>query len=351
MPDEKTHGDSVRWYLSGATFDGEEQLDPNLSLGNYRSSTEVREIGFEPFSMLSGLTIERVSGGVGPGGAVLRGLPPNRLRFKAPGGDYGNTVEIGVGETKVVEDRYRETAFLRVRRWGTTDLDGSTLLRCARRYGNAIGMSDISDAERAAGVEKVRAIVAKVESSSSVEVEIWIRPLADPVVSDQDYLPATGTGTIETSEDLSLFRPFGFARVETSVGALREIVFYSGDLSNGKLNVVDSAHRGLLGTTPSAGAFDDVIYPVPGLRISGEPPVGGKFEEVPNENTLPTGPFISWRSGISPTPGESVQFGGMAPGEIKALWIRLTLPPIAGSTYMSDVEALNSLEYSLLSNG
>jgi len=346
LPDEKTHGDSVRWYLSGATSDGEEQRDPNLSLGNYRSSVEVVELAYEPFSLLPGITIERLSGGIGPGDSSLEGVPPNLLRFKRPGGEFGVSVPIATGETKIVEDRDSEGAFLRVHRWGTNDLNGTTLIRAARRYNNVAGSSNVLDADRSAGVEKVRAIFAKCESVDPISLSVWINPLAPPVVSDQDYLPVGGVGTIETSSSLSLFPRFGYARVVKSDGNLREIVFYSSDRSSGKLNVVDANHRGLLGTSPSAGAFDDEVYPVPGLRIAGEastPVIGGSISIATDEHDVPP---LSWGT---PSMDNPITLAALTTDQQVGLWFRLSVPPIAGSTYYADESVLNSIRYSLIS--
>ena len=41
MADEQTRADSLRFYHTGASADGNAQSDADASLGNYRSSTEV----------------------------------------------------------------------------------------------------------------------------------------------------------------------------------------------------------------------------------------------------------------------------------------------------------------------
>jgi len=48
MPAEKTRCDSLALYFTGASSDGGAQTDPDVSLGNYRSSTRLDSTGRIP---------------------------------------------------------------------------------------------------------------------------------------------------------------------------------------------------------------------------------------------------------------------------------------------------------------
>ena len=149
-------------------------------------------------------------------------------------------------------------------------------------------------------------------------------------------MPSTGAGTLATTGSFASWPSPGYARIVDNAGALREIVYYTERTSTSL--TVPAGGRGLLGTSSSAGAADDTVYAVPGIRIAGEAPTGNQFSIASNENDVPTG--LAWTTGISRTDG--VMIGDMAAGELYGLWLRLQVP--AGARGNPEME--NGIDWS-----
>ncbi|CAN0574226.1 unnamed protein product, partial [Laminaria digitata] len=62
MPDQKTHADSIRLYLTGAASQGAAQADPNLSVGGFRSSSDITHLAYSVSSPIANLTIDFLAG-------------------------------------------------------------------------------------------------------------------------------------------------------------------------------------------------------------------------------------------------------------------------------------------------
>jgi len=179
MPDEKTNGDSIRAYLTGAVTDGGAQDDHDLSLGHFRSSTEARPLAIEIINPLASVTIEHVSGANGTGNGSLSSDGANALRWTPPGGTQGALVTILNGETKILEGG-TASKFIRVTRTTANDLDGSATVALSTFYNNAVGQDNLSSAEALAGHVSYRALMFKNESSGTVtNIQAWV----DPAVS------------------------------------------------------------------------------------------------------------------------------------------------------------------------
>lgn len=344
MPDEKTGADALRVYLTGATSDGGTQVNPDAALGNFRSSTEVPGMAWDLWQMFEGLTIQQVSGACGAGTAYLASVGDNELKFTAPGeGGAGIAVTIAQGETKVLESGSSGSKYCRVNRWGSAPFKGVVPVQLSTWFNNAVGMSNILDAERSAGEDKVRCLCLKADCPEGVDtIKTWVKPLGASFVSDVQQLPASGTGFIETSGTTEAIGKHGFLRVEDSGGTLKEIAFYTARHSSQKVEVTNAAHRGLLGTTAQAGSATDVVWPVPGIRVAYQAPTvqpDGSAYVASDENDIPPG--LTWYSAITSTTGPVV--ASLATGQIQFLWLRLTFPACAGSSNVAFANALNSI--------
>lgn len=346
MPDEKTGADALRWYLTGATSDGGTQDDADASIGNHRSSHEIQQIAWDLWQMFEGLAVQQISGACGPGTAYIHAADEDSLKFTAPGeADSGLVQQILQGQVKTLESGSARSKYCRIYRWGNQPFKGIVPVQLSHWFNNAIGMENISDTERAAGEDKIRCICFKAEGTGGLEnVNSWIKPLGSSFVSDVQQLPATGTGYVETSGTTEAIGKHGFLRIEDSGGSLKEIAFYSARHSSTKVQVTDASHRGLLGTSATAGAATDIVRPVPGLRIAYQAPSSqpsGYAYNASDENDIPSG--LTWYTGIDR--GDGPGLASLSYGNIYYLWLRLTFPACAGSSLVAFYQALNSISY------
>ncbi len=103
-----------------------------------------------------------------------------------------------------------------------------------------------------------------------------------------------------------------------------------------------AAGRERLGTSAAAGASDDTVDAVPGVRIGKEAPTAqpdGHFSTPADEDTVPAG-VGAWSTGLSAATG--LDIGNLAAGEIYAVWLHREAP--AGLVAAPLVE--QSLEWS-----
>jgi hypothetical protein len=328
MPEEYTNADAVGLFLTGAENDGGEQTDPAASLGNYRSSTRIEQIGFQILSCTPGVTIERVSGANGAGLGSIQICGENELQYTAPAGQPGDSVTILNGQTKLLESAGERTKFVVVKRHTSAAMTGSFTLQFMPVYNDVIGSGNVEDAERQAGEVKLRCIALKVchASQGVLGLKIWVNTLGQQQVSDLGQLPASGTGILESAGSFAGWPVSGFCRITTAGGTLREIVYYSS--KTGTELIVPEAGRGLLGTTASAGAADDKLDAVSGIKIAKELPTGGAFNLADDENDTEAVEGLFWSTGITEATG--IDCGNLAAGEMVGLWLWLAV--VAGAS-------------------
>lgn len=341
MPDEKTHADSLRLHLSGAASDGGAQADPDASLGNYRSSTEVTHLGHSITNPIANVTIDYVSGKNALGPGTLHAPTADTLTWKAHGGSTGTAVTIANGETKIVEDGTDTNAYLRVSRTSADGLTGTATVTIVDQLNNQIGFDNITSAEAVASDDEYRVLFFKVDASSSVKLlKVWIGQDGTATTSSVGQLGASGAGTIQGAADcFSDWPDTGGCRIETSGDVIREIVYYN--LKTSDTLTVPAAGRELLGTTAAAGANDDNLYNVPLIRIAKEAPSAqpsGYIQTIADEDTAPAA--VSWVSGVTAATG--VDIGTLATGYIQGLWIHRETP--AGQ--VAEAGILHKLEWS-----
>ena len=325
MPDETRRADALRVYLTGAVSDGGAQADPDLSLGNYRSSSLALALGVEVRRPIPGVQVDFVAGANGAGIGSLAAVDADRLAWTPPDGDQGEPVAIADGETKVLEADGDPDAYVRVTRSGAADLSGTADLVLAPRLNGVLGFDNVSSGEASAGDDEYRCLCLKNEAARRLEdLAVWIETLADQQVSDAGQLGAAGAGTLETTGSFAGWPDSGWCHIRTAAGATREIVYYSARTET--VLTVPAAGRERLGTTAAAGAADDTLDAVPGIRLGQEAPSAqpdGHFSVPADEDTPPAG-VASWSAGLSAATGLVV--GALAPGEIVALWVHREIP-------------------------
>jgi hypothetical protein len=319
------YGDCLRWYLTGAASDGGAQSDPDLSLGNYRSSTEVERVGVLEANAIYNIKVVLASRENGTDGAIANIFAngDDTLQYFASGSDADNSsVDIINGETRVIFDDDAPNKWARVNRDTTDTLAGGATLEFTDIWNNVIGMLDAAEAESAAGGSRYRAIAVKNDELTDVTgISVYIATLAGPSVSSVAQLSGAGAGSITGATNAFCGWPQrGWARIETSGGTLREIVYYS---SRTDITLtVPALGRSRLGTSAGAGAATDNIYSVPGIRIGIEAPIANAIQTIASESTAPTG--ITWSTARTAVTGPSI--GTLAAGDWYGVWIHRELP-------------------------
>lgn len=335
MPNEKTRADSVRAYLTGAASNGGAQTDPALSLGNYRSSTLLTFLENVITSAIANVTVNHVSGANGEGVGTITAVSVNSLTWTPPGGTAGAAVTIANGETKILEGAGAPGKFVRVIRTSATDLAGAATCTLTYKANDLVGFDDVSAAEAAAGDVEYRALMLMNEAAATVKnVTVYLSLLGTSQASGAAQLGASGAGTITVSVgNFNDWPDSGYCRIESSVGTLREIVYYESRTSTSL--TVPANGRGLLGTAAAAGSASDIIKAVPGIRIASEAPVSNAIQTIADENTSPTG--RTWVTPVSKATG--LVIGNMAAAAMYGLWVEREVP--VGAT--SEASVLQSI--------
>jgi len=348
MADEKTRADSLWPYYSGAGSDGGAQADPDACLGNYRSSTVCSLLGNTRTSPISNITIDFIGGANETGDGTLTAIDSDNLAWTPPGGSQGASVTIANGETKVLEGGTDTDKHVRVTRTSAAALSGTATVTLADSFNNTVGMDNVSSAEAAAGDDEQRGLFLKNESTVAVTLfKAWVKTIGTQRVSAGSQLGASGAGTLAVTS--GTFADWdggadtgGFCRIEEADGTLREIVYYSSRTSTEL--TVPAAGRELLGTSAAAGAADDKVYCVPGIRLSVETPshaTTGTIENCATESVIPTAGGIAWSSAISAATA-GCTLATLAAGNHHGLRIRRAVP--AGM--VGSAERLNLFDYS-----
>jgi hypothetical protein len=342
MPDEKTGCDSIRFYNTGAAADGNAQTDPDASLGNFRSGTEVTMIACSVQNPISNITIDYVGGANGEGSGTLTATADDDLRYTPPGGSQGPTVTIANGETKILEGGGGATEkYIRVSRTSATALSGTATLVLTYSQNNVVALDDVSSSEATAGDDEYRCVAIKNDSSGTVkDVKVKLKSFGTQQTSDSGQLGASGAGTITTSGSFSDWPETGYCAIYTSGGSEREIVYYSSRTTTAL--TVPAAGRGLLGTSAAAGAATDTVDAIPGVGIGKDDPTSqpsGSFVDNTgaDEDTAPAG--ITFTSPI--LDADAVDIGDLLAGYIYGVWIHRETP--AGAVGQSGM--LHDLEF------
>ena len=271
---------------------------------------------------IENITIDHAAAENGLGVGGLKVISASQLAWTPPGGTQGTAVTIANGETKVLEGGSAPDKYLRVSRTAAAALVGSEGVELFDVFNNVIGLDNVSDAEATAGDTEYRALFLKNENAAPTTAAfLWVSALTTAETSSVAQLPGAGAGTIEfAAGSLQAWRPRGFARIRTSGGSLREIVYYSSRTD--AVLTVAAADRALLGTSAGAGAATDTVLGVPGNRIAKDTPVANAITDKTGagEGSQPAG--LTWETGTA----NAISLGVIAAGGLMGLWIERAVP-------------------------
>lgn len=318
MPEQYASADALGIFLTGAASDGGSQADPDLSFGNYRSSSYENKIGFFLNSSIPGIIVERVSGANGHGLGLLETISGTECRWTAPDDTAGEAVEIADGETKMLQSGGDTSKFIIISRNRAEELTGAATIILLPVFNNAVGSSNVPSGE---ALTKLRCLALKNTNAAEIitNLKVWIGTLGTQQISDAGQLGVSGAGTVETTGTFADWPASGFCRITISGGSLREIVYYSSRTDT--VLTVPAAGRELLGTSAGAGAASDKLDAVPGIKIAKETPTDNHFTVCEDENDTDAVSGLSWSTGITAETGLDV--GNLAAGEMIGIWIWL----------------------------
>jgi hypothetical protein len=327
MPAQFSHADAIREYLSGALVDGGGQYSPQASIGGYRSVAEAVSLGIVIVNPIAGAVILYAGGANGAGTGTLTALDAAHLTWQPPGATSpGLPVSfLGTGDTNIVEANGFPGQYLRIKATAPFT-PGASQIVLSILADDVFALGDVTATNANIGVNEYRATIVRNESASAVSAwQRWIAPLAASAPSDLGQLPAgTLPGTLISSGSFALWPTTGWVQIQTSGGAIREVVYYAA--RTGNTLIVPGNGRALLGTTAGAGSSSDVLYSVPGVAIAidsaGVEAFGNPIQLIPTANTAPSG--VTWNMGLTAATG--LQIGNLAPNQQIGLWIWRQIP-------------------------
>jgi hypothetical protein len=170
MPAARTRADALTAYLAGATSAGGAQANPDLSFGQYRSSTRAASLGV----------------------LLAAPLPTVRVDFAAPGNGAGVTAQ-----QQLVEGA-DPSAYLLVTRLTADAMAGTAAVTLTRSFNDVFGQSD--DPNVAAPLPTTyRLVVLRAGGAVIRNLKVWLGT-CDHVVSIGLESPATQPdGTFQTT--------------------------------------------------------------------------------------------------------------------------------------------------------
>lgn len=318
------HVDTLNFYLTGAASDGGAQTDPAASLGGFRSSTAAVSRGYQvqPGS-IPNVRILSLTGYTPTGLAYLTADGPDSLVFSANGDSPGDSVTITNGQTRLVVSNDGKSA-VKVARTSSNPMYGVTAFKATITFNHLFGFENIGSADRTSGEDFYRCAYLLNVSDWDVTdtATMCLGTLGTQKTTDSAQLGISGSGTITTSSTFSTDTPSaGWARIQTSGGTEREIVYYTSRTTSSL--TVPAAGRALLGTSAAAGANDDLIDFIPGIRIAGEQPgAGNTIQTIADAETAPTG--VTWKTGVTAAGGVSIPV--LSPDQGFAIWAYMQIP-------------------------
>jgi hypothetical protein len=257
------------------------------------------------------------SGKNGIGVGVIEVVSSSKLRYTAPGSTVpGTAVTILNGETKALVDGADSSKWVRVTRTSASAMAGSGAIEFLPAFLNVFAMGN----ETAGSTIRYRAVFLRNNGAIGLEaLKLAIHPFTAAVTTTGGGLPGAGAGTITGPTDAFAGWPHrGWARIHDSGGTEKEVVYYVSRTRT--VLTVESAGRSCLGTSAAAGAADDTIRSVPGIRIAWEnasPKVNGSVQTIASETTAPTG--LSFTRAVTVATGISA--GNLFQNEQGAVWI------------------------------
>jgi hypothetical protein len=329
MATAKTKIDALGIYHTGGSVAGATQVDPDLSLGGERACNEMTRMGALVSNAIPPVVIKLATGSNGAGTAAVNGTSASGLKFTAPSGTLGSESTVSDGSEILLEDGGDVDKAIRIERDGATDLNIGPEMGLALEYAfnTPLGLDNVTSAERAAGHDSYRGVMLRNHSDAAItSIAVWVGTLGTQRTTDGGQLGASGSGTITTTGSLADWPEYGWAHILTSGAATREIVYYTSRTATAL--TVPSGGRGLLGTSAGAGASDDTIDAVPGIRVGLESPSSGAIQTIANDTTAPSG--ITWDTGITSATG--LTLASLAADTNHGLWVHREIPAVAVGT-------------------
>ncbi|MBU0847504.1 hypothetical protein KKH23_10000, partial [Patescibacteria group bacterium] len=326
MPELHTKADSIVLVHTGADATNGTQADPAACLGGYRSVSITGEYGalidLSPtYERLTTIRIERLICGAEPTATLtITAESTGSLSF-----EDGDAVEIADGETKLLEGSDDDWAVV-VTRVGTADLVGGLQFTAVPVFNDAVAGPNVADADRVTGQDLYCGLMLRNENAlslTSVRLYAVYNLLGTAAITSSAQLGASGAGTIGGAAScFSDWPESGWAHVKTTGGTSREAVYYTSRTNT--VLTVPAAGRGMLGTSASAGAANDVANAIPGWCAGKEAPgADGAIQTIANPETAPTG--FSWT-----TSAFHVEIGTLTAGASYGVWFHREIP--AGAT-------------------
>lgn len=137
----RSRADAIAAFLSGAGSAGGAQADPDLSLGNFRSSSRAGSLGHLLTGVLHGVRVDFAAGANGAGTGSLEATDVSSLRWTPPGGTPGGAVAIADGEQKLLEGS-DPSKFVLVTRTSADDLSGVAGVELVPVFNDVIAQAD-----------------------------------------------------------------------------------------------------------------------------------------------------------------------------------------------------------------
>lgn len=318
MSEIGTNSDALRFYLTGASRDKGDQVDPEASLGGYGSCTPMESLGHRPVLPIRGMRIVDISGANGIGEGRLMAVSSSELAWTPPGGSTGEKVQILAGETKIVPGADLDK-FVRVTRSiSSAELAGFESVIITDILANALAMDEITSAEAAAGDKNYRGLMVRA-SEAITSLLVWPEPVFGvAVLSDVAQLGASGAGTI--AGPTGSFKGWPKAsgvHVQKADESIRESVYYSSRTDS--ILTVPAAGRALLGSSADTGLATDNVFCSALVRIGKETPSSQAIQTIADDGTEPISPAVTWVPGIQSS--DALNIGSLAAGGLYGLWI------------------------------
>lgn len=330
-----TRADQIGLYLT-APLGNADAGNASACLGGARQAQQVRQLDAMINGDLASVIVEQIGGMAGEGSAQVRAASTTTVAYTAPSGTEGTAAALTDGGVVLLEGG-TTSKYIRLRRDGADSMADAITLDIRKIYGGLVGIGDVSTADNATGInEYLAGMVCAHGEAGSAETKIYLGTLGTQRVTGVANLAATGSGTLQTgtTNGFSDWPTSGYARISTSGGTLREIVYYDARTSE-VLTISDETHRALLGTSMAAGSSTDIVDCIPGIRIGVETPdADGFIQTIADRETAPTD--ITWSTGTTAATGVTVP--ALPTLGTYGLWIHRQIPPeVTASTRVENV--------------
>jgi hypothetical protein len=314
--------DAIRFHYSGAASDGGVQSSEAANLGHYRSASEIDILA--PFGAMAGLDIERIGSAADAGMGSLEADGAGKYRWTAPDSTVaGPWVAIAVGAVGVLPDGARADQGARVKRVSTPGA-GVESVKLLEIYNGALGLADVTNAQRTAGRSEYRAIFLRNAGSVAQDVQIYLGALGTARrLNAAGYAGAGAVTLTATSGTYKDWPDSGYVQNERT----GEVLYYASRTASAL--TVPAAGRDVWGEVAggAAGLSGDDLYSVPGLRIALEEPSAqpdGYVQAIADVTTAPAG--LTWKHPSNAAAADVLERLALGAGDIVALWLHRAIP-------------------------